>query len=265
MKLSIALATYNEEENIADCLESVKNLADEIVIVDGLSTDKTVDIARKYEAKVIEVPNDPQFHANKQLAIEKCKGDWILQLDADERVSEELKDEIKTALVKENNEFAAYYLPRRNWFLTQFLQKGGVYPDYVIRLFRNGKGNFKHYDIIDNGITTSNVHAQISIDGKIGYLTKDLIHYGDKSIDRYFTRFNRYTSLEAENLHKLGFKANFGQFLNYVFYKPVYWFFKRFLRHRGYIDGFTGFTFALFSSLHYPVIYIKLWEMRKNR
>ena len=260
MSLSIALATYNEENNIKDCLVSVKQIADEIVIVDGQSQDKTAQIAQEFGAKVFSVPNNPHFHHNKQLAINNCQHDWILQLDADERVSPQLSQEIKRLFKqKQIDQFSAYYIPRCNYFLGKFLKKGGAYPDPVIRLFRKNKAKFNQDQIIDNGITTANVHAQLVIDGKIGSLSNDLIHYGDVNISGYFKRLNRYTSLEAQNLAKLNKKVTF---VNYFIGLPIYWFLKRFLRHKGFVDGYQGFLFALFSSLHYPIIWIKLKQLK---
>lgn len=259
-KLSIVIATYNEQQNIAECLDSVKNIADEIIIIDGQSSDQTVEICKKYKTKVFIVPNKPDdFHANKQLGIEKASGDWILQLDADERVSKKLSLEIKKILNLPKSA-DGYFLPRSNWFLTRFLKKGGAYPDYVMRLFKKTKGSFVHGEMIDNGITTSNVHAQIKINGTVGYLKNNLIHYGDRELSRYFSRLNRYTTLEANNLIQLGVKPSFYNALNYIFFKPTYWFLKRYLRHKGFVDGFAGFLFALLSSLHYPMIYFKIWE-----
>lgn len=263
--LSVVLATYNEELNIKDCLESVKAIADEIIVVDGKSQDKTAQVAKSTGARVISVENNPQFHANKQLATDAAKGEWILQLDADERVSKELAKEIAHILTADNKDIGGYFIPRRNWFLGRFLTKGGVYPDPVLRLFRRGKGIFKHDEIINNGITTSNVHAQIHVGGEIGMLKSDLIHYGDVSFTKYLLRFNRYTQLEAENLYTLGVTPNFGKSFDYFIIKPLYWFFKRFIRHRGYVDGYQGFLFALLSALHYPVIYMKLRELQVKK
>jgi len=259
-KLSVVLATYNEESNIKDCLSSVKDIADEIIVVDGKSVDKTAQIAQQLGAKVISVANNPQFHKNKQIAINSATGEWILQLDGDERVSPELAKEIIKVINDKQNKLDAYYLPRKNWFLGRFLTKGGAYPDPVLRLFRRGKGNFTHTKIINNGITTSNVHAQIEVGGQTERLNHNLIHYGDLSFSKYLMRFNRYTQLEAENLVFLKFKPNFLHLVNYIICKPIYWFIKRYIRHRGYVDGYQGFLFALLSAMHYPVIYLKLLE-----
>ncbi len=246
MKLSVVLATFNEEENLGDCLDSVKSLADEIVIVDGQSTDKTREIAKTFGVRVFKVKNPPIFHINKQKAIEKAKGEWILQLDADERLTEELKKEIKlkTQKLQKNQEFSGYHIPRRNYFLGRWLKKGGQYPDYVIRLFKNGKGY----------LPCKSVHEQIVIKGKIGYLKNPLIHLSDPNLKKYFQKFNHYTALDAKKIKK---EKSFLKPLNYLVIKPIWWFLKTYIRHKGLLDSWQGFLFSLFSSLHFPVSFLK--------
>jgi glycosyltransferase involved in cell wall biosynthesis len=140
MKLSICIATHNEEEFIHYPLDSVYDIADEIIIVDGKSEDRTVEIARKYGDKVhvFTEENPPMFHINKQKAIEHANGEWILQLDADEALSPELKKEVMDVISSSNQDKSAYWMPRKNYFLGRFLTKGGIYPDYTIRLYKNG-------------------------------------------------------------------------------------------------------------------------------
>src|SRR3989338_5959280 len=190
VKLSLCLATFNEETNIHYPLDSAYDLVDEVIIVDGGSTDKTVEIAKKYgkKIKVFVEENPPMFHINKQKAIERAKGEWILQLDADEELSQELKTEIakllngyivnhpiipslkrrgerggnNSTIQQFNNGFFAYYLPRKNFFLTRFLSKGGQYPDYTIRLYRNGYARFPCKDVHENVEIISNFKAQMS-------------------------------------------------------------------------------------------------------
>lgn len=253
MKLSVVLAVYNEEANLGDCLEAVKNLTCEIVIVDGGSKDKTLEIAKKYKAKIIKTNNPPIFHVNKNIAIKNAKSDWVLQLDADEIVSKELKEEIKDIL-KTNPDKNGYWIPRKNLFLGSFLKKGGQYPDYTLRLYRRGKGRLPGND----------VHEQAIVQGKVGFLKNDLLHLRDKNFSIYINRFNRYTDLLATQLKQSGIKINFFSFLSYVFINPVFWFIKSYIRHRGYVDGFPGFIFALFSSLRFPVTYMKLWRNCEN-
>ncbi|MDP3758847.1 MAG: glycosyltransferase family 2 protein, partial [Candidatus Daviesbacteria bacterium] len=128
-KISVVLATYNEEANLENCLRSINELADEIVIVDGGSTDKTLDIAKRFKARIIQTNNPQIFHINKNKAIDFAEGDWILQLDADEVVTENLAGEIKNAVLAESD-INGYWIPRKNFFLRKFLTKGGQYPDY---------------------------------------------------------------------------------------------------------------------------------------
>lgn len=256
MQLSIVIATYNEEANIAGCLKSIHQLADEIIVVDGSSRDKTREIAKELGAKVFQVSNKPIFHLNKQLAVDKASGKWILQLDADEQISPELAQEIKTIINKKTSEFNGYYLPRKNFFLKRFLTKGGQYPDYVIRLFKNGKGKFP----------CQSVHEQIAIQGPVGYLHHPIIHWSDRTFSRYLTRFNRYTSLDAGLLFRQKIKPGIFMGFNYFFLKPITWFLSTYFRHKGFVDGLPGFIFSLMSSLRFPVIYLKFWELcHENR
>lgn len=245
-KISVVLAVFNEEENLARCLQSIKDLAWEIVIVDGGSTDKTLDVARHFDAKIIQTTNPPVFHINKNKAIDAASGDWILQLDADEIVSEELAEEIKKAASSESN-VNGYWIPRKNFFLGRFLTKGGQYPDYTLRLYRKGQGRLPAKD----------VHEQAVVEGRTAYLKNDLLHIRDKNFTQYIERWNRYTDLLAFQLNERKSKKGFFSFLNYILIKPNFWFFKVYFRHRGYVDGFPGFVFALFSSLRFPVSYAK--------
>jgi len=252
-KLSVAIATFNEEENIGDCLNSVQRLADEIVVVDGDSVDKTVQIAKKYGARVISTTNKTMFHTNKQMAIDACKGKWILQLDADERVSSGLKKEI-IKVTSHKTKFSGFWIPRKNYFLGRYLTKGGQYPDYTLRLYRRGKGR----------LPCKSVHEQAVVDGETGYLKNDLLHLADPSFSRYLMRFDRYTSLMANKLAKKGVKIGVISGVDYLFYKPLRWFLLTYFRHKGFVDGFPGLVFSFFSSLRFMVAYIKYWEKGRD-
>lgn len=249
-RISVVLAVYNEEENLARCLNSVKNLAWEIVVVDGGSTDDTIRIAKKYGARVIETDNPPNFHINKNKAIDAARGDWILQLDADEQVTEDLAQEILEAIT--SLDVDGYWIPRLNLFLNHFLKKGGQYPDYTLRLYRKGKGRLPAKD----------VHEQAIVEGKTKYLHRDLLHLRDKDFGHYIEGLNRYTSLMAMEMKDRGEKINFKNFIYYFLFKPTWWFLKTYIRHKGFMDGFAGFVFSLFSSLRFPLSYIKLWNTK---
>lgn len=253
MKLSVVLAVFNEEKNIAKCLESVRQLADEIIVVDGESSDKTVEIAKKYGAKIISTPNLPtHFHEMKKKAIVAAKSEWILQLDADECLTPDLSSEIKSAIMS-SSAVNGYWLPRKNYFLGRFLTKGGQYPDYTLRLYKNGKGILPARD----------VHEQAVVEGEVGHLKQDLLHYGTPDFESYLLRNNKYTSLMAEQM--LENKVSFGIIpsVNYLFIKPVKEFIWIYFRHRGYVDGFPGLIFALFSGLRFGIAYIKYWQITR--
>lgn len=245
--ISVVLAVYNEEKNIADCLRSVERLADEIIIVDGGSQDKTVEIAKEFKARIEITNNPPLFHINKQKAIDMATKSWVLQLDADERVSEELKQEIKKAIRNSPKGLNGFWIPRKNYFLGRFLAKGGQYPDYTLRLYKNGKGRLPQKD----------VHEQAIVEGETGYLKNPLIHMADMYFSRYLIRFNRYTNLIACDMknRKVGINPISGT--KYMFVLPAWWFFLTYIRHKGFVDSWQGFVFSFFSALRFPISYIK--------
>ncbi len=252
-KISVVLAVFNEEKNLKQCLDSVSDFAWEIVVVDGGSTDRTLEIAKQFRSKIIKTSNPQVFHINKNKAIDAASGDWVLQLDADETVTKELAEEIKEVTVRDS-EANGYWIPRKNLFLGKFLTKGGQYPDYTLRLYRKGKGRLPAKD----------VHEQAIVEGKTDYLKNDLLHLKDKSFSIYLERFNRYTDLLVTQMDQSGIKVNIFSFISFILCKPFLWFIRSYFRHRGYVDGFPGFVFALFSSLRFPVAYLKYWHTEKG-
>jgi glycosyltransferase involved in cell wall biosynthesis len=248
VSLSVTLAVYNEEKVLARCLESIKEIANEIVIVDGKSSDSTITIAKKYKAKIFSVPNDPiNFHKQKKLANDKAVGEWTLQLDADEVVTPQLAKEILEKINSDPRE-NGFWIPRANFFLGKFLKKGGAYPDYTLRLYRRGKGN----------LPAVHVHEQAKVEGKTGYLKNDLLHYNNPTFARYLERMNRYTDSQA--------KMVTGGLISNVIIKPLFdnkqGFLTIYFRHLGFLDGFPGFVWALFSALHIPIAYFKSLESK---
>ena len=256
--ISVVLATFNEESNLADCLSSVVGLADEIIIVDGSSTDKTVQIAREMGAKVIVTKNHPIFHINKQKAIELAKSDWVLLLDADERVTPELRNElIAIASRKERwnaDQPAAYWIKRRKMFMGRWIKKGGHYPDPVIRFFRRGKAK----------LPCQSVHEQMEVNGKLGWLSAELIHLPTPSFSVYLTKDNRYSTLKAQELLSVDPGRGLGQIIYYLSWVPISTWFSLFIRHKGYEDGFPGFVFALYTGLTTASAYVKYWEAKET-
>lgn len=265
--ISVVLATYNEEKNLPQCLESVKDFVDEIIIVDGTSSDNTVEVAKRYTKKVYIVPNQQNFHINKQIAIDKATMDWVLQLDADERVTPELTKEIREVVSPKSqvagkeskndrrpttdDRINGYWIPRKNWFLGKYLMKGGVYPDYTLRLYRKGKGHLPQKD----------VHEQAIVQGKVGYLKNPLEHMADPYFGRYLYRFDRYTDLIAKELKEKNIKKNAINYFKYVIILPIWWFLSVYIRHKGFIDGWQGFVWAFFSALRFPTGFIKFLKI----
>jgi len=254
--ISVVLATYNEEKNIEQCLSSVKSFADEIIVVDGSSQDKTRQIAKKMGAKVIKTTNKKNFHINKQMAMDAAKGDLILQLDADEAVDDDLMEFIKKIekdlKAKKAPKEVAWWVKRKNLFCGRWLKKGGQYPDPVIRLYINGKARLPQKD----------VHEQMQVDGEIGTAEGQLWHYSNPKFSDYLRKFNTYTSFKAQQLLDANLKINPVTFIKHMILKPVYTFLMIYIRHKGFVDGWQGFVFALFSGLHHPIAYIKFWELK---
>ncbi len=257
--LSVALAIHNEEKNLDMCLSAIKDIADEIVIVDGESKDKSVDIAKKYKAKIIETSNKLNFHINKQMAIDACTGELILLLDADEVVDQDLflfLKNLKNKVKKGNLNCVAWSIKRKNNFLGHFFKKGGLYPDEVIRIFIKGKAFLPQKD----------VHEQMKVKGKLCEALGHLLHYSYPDFKTYFRKFKTYTSFTANQLVK-DKKVNFLNFLNFFFVKPIQTFFTIFVRNKGFIDGIYGFLFALFSSVFHIVAFSKALKIKyaKNK
>jgi glycosyltransferase involved in cell wall biosynthesis len=259
--ISVVLATHNEEQNLERCLNAVKPFADEVIIVDGESTDNTVSLAKKLGARVIETTNKLIFHINKQMAMDEAKGELVLQLDADEVVDEELAKFIEKIhqQIKNSKEAAAslpaaWWIRRKNMFLGKFLSKGGQYPDPTIRLYQNGKARLPQKD----------VHEQMTVDGEVGWAEGHLLHYGNPSFAVYLHKFNTYTTLKAHQLQEAGVKVSLLNSAKYLFWMPATTFLVLFLRHKGFVDGVPGFVFALFSGLHHFIAYLKLWEMEEK-
>lgn len=258
--ISVALATHNEERNLARCLDAVKEFADEIIVVDGESTDRTIEIAKKYGAKVISTTNKPIFHINKQMAMDAATGDLVLQMDADEVVDADLNNFIqdmhKKLMSAQKAELpAAWWIKRKNWFLGRFMKKGGQYPDPVIRLYQKGKARLPQKD----------VHEQMSVDGEIGWAEGHLLHYGTPTFADYLRKWNTYTDLKATQLRDEGIHVSTLNTFRFFIWKPILTFFSLYLRHKGFIDGFAGFVFALYSGLYHPMSYLKLWELEQKR
>lgn len=247
-KLSVAILTLNEEKNIRDCLESVR-WADEIVVVDEKSTDKTVAIAKGYTKKIYLVDHLAMFHKNKQTAIDHCTHDWILQIDADERLTLDLAREIKQVLSSGSKEFAGYKMPRKNHIFGKWFSHTGWYPDYQVKLFRRGLGHYPK----------ETVHEQIDVKGRLGTLTGDLLHENYQTVGQFVDRLNRYTTNDAEFLQSRGETVVWSDAIKF----PLDEFLKRFFLEEGYKDGMHGLILSLLQATNRLVVFAKIWEKQK--
>jgi glycosyltransferase involved in cell wall biosynthesis len=244
--ISVVLITKNEEHNIRDCLKSV-DWADEVVVVDAESQDRTRELAGEYTQRVFVRPW-PGFGAQKNFGINQAASDWILILDADERVSPELKDEIQNLVLSWSAaDPVAFEIPRRNIFYGKWVRWGGAYPDCQIRLFRKGKAQYNDVE----------VHENLLISGVVGALKGHFIHYTERHIVDHFRKFNLYTTLAAREKRKLVDHVRWYHLL----FNPLIVFLKSYVLRRGFRDGMRGFIFAVFASMYTFVKYAKLWEI----
>lgn len=256
---SVVLATYNEEKMLGKCLEAIADIADEIIIVDGESTDSTVSIAKKFKAKVITTTNKVNFHINKQMAMDAAKGDLILQLDADEVIDRELKSFIQKlhkqiAEKTYKDPYVAWWIKRKNYFLGTFLKKGGQYPDPLIRLYLQGKAELPQKD----------VHEQMRVFGETGWAEGHFLHYGTPTFADYINKFNRYSSFKAQQLQDNNITISLPNTITYCVIKPIQTWLSLFIRHKGFVDGVPGFVFAFMSGIIHTISYLKFWEKKQK-
>lgn len=242
--VSVIVITKNEEKNIIECLSSVK-WADEIVVVDAGSTDSTVQKVRKFTRKVFVRPW-VGYGAAKNFALQRAKSEWILWIDADERVTDSLRDEIRGIVGSAHAFFNAYTVPRKANFLGRWILHCGWYPGRVTRLFRKGTGRF----------TEAKVHERLMIRGEEGQLISDLLHYTDPTLVGYFEKFNKYTTLASEELVESGRRFSLGQ----ITFRPAWMFIKMYFLKRGFLDGVQGFILCVLSASYVFTKYAKLWE-----
>lgn len=241
-RISVIIIAGNEEGNIGDCLESVK-WADEIVVVDSESVDRTVEIARGYTDKVF-VRRWEGYASQKNYAMHMAENEWILSLDADERVSPELRSEIEAL---EFSKADGFYIPRRNFFLGRVITSCGWSPDYQLRLFRKSMTT----------LTDRQVHEGFSVNGKRGHLQGRLIHYTHNTIAGTISKINEYSTLEAEEksdkIHVNGAK---------IFFKPLWAFVQHFIIRRGFTDGVHGLMVSIIHAITKTQVYMKIWEIQ---
>lgn len=248
-KISCVIITFNEEENIRRALNSVK-WCDEIVIVDSGSKDKTIEICEEYNCRIYKKEFNG-YGEQKRYVVSLAENDWILSIDADEVVSDELCDEIKNIFNDDEIKFNGFFLPRSLIFLGKHFKYGRESKEFYLRLFNKNYGNF----------SSDKVHEKVKLNGNTQKLNGTLHHYSYTNIEQYFNKFNSYTSNAAQVLFDEGNKGR--NIVAIVLGFPVY-FFKNYFIYRNFLNGMQGFLWALFSSWYPVVKYTKLWELKSR-
>jgi glycosyltransferase involved in cell wall biosynthesis len=242
--ISAIIITKNEEKNIRDCLESIRWVS-EIVVVDAGSSDRTPDIAKEFTQKIFNRPWD-RYGVAKNFGLARCTSEWIISLDADERVTAELQKEILEHMTSVDKSIVAMSMPRRANFLGNWINHSGWYPGRIIRVFRRSAGRF----------TEERVHERLEVTGKTISLHSDLLHYTDPDLKHYFEKFNKYTSLAAEELveRKNGFV------LMKMIVNPLWVFFRMYVLRLGFLDGIPGLILCVLSANYVFTKHAKHWE-----
>ncbi|MEO9572007.1 MAG: glycosyltransferase family 2 protein [Polaribacter sp.] len=245
-KITAIIPTLNEEIHIADAIKSV-SFADEIIIIDSFSTDKTLEIAEKQTVKIIKRKFD-DFSSQKNFAIDQAKHPWIYILDADERVTPGVRKEILQS-VKDPKDFVGFFVRRSFYFVGKKVNYSGFQRDKVIRLFLKESCSY-----------TGLVHETIKTKGKLGFFKNKIDHFSYRNYDHYISKMNHYAAIRAKELHEQGKKVN----LFHVLIKPPVRFFIHYIVRLGFLDGFTGFLVAKTQAYGVLTRYIKLWSLNNK-
>jgi glycosyltransferase involved in cell wall biosynthesis len=243
--VSAIVVCFNEERNIGDCLESLR-WCDEIVVVDAFSTDGTVEICRRYTDRVIQ-REWTGYRDQKAFAHSQATKEWVLLVDSDERVTPELKEEIRQALTQNASYYAGYAVPRLVYYLKRWWWRGGWYPDYDIRLFKRERATWGGMD----------PHEKIFVDGKTRRLRYPLHHFSYRNIEDHIQRINRFTSISSRELANEQKRWRLGDAL----LRPAFRFFRSYVLKRGFLEGFAGFYVAVTAAVYVFLKYAKLWEL----
>jgi len=243
--LSVVVITKNEEGRIADCLKSVA-WADEIIVVDDFSTDRTVEMAKGYTQRIFQRKMDVEGR-HRNYAYSLASNEWVLTLDADERVTPELRGEIERVL-GEGTKCNGFTIPRRNYIGNYWIRYGGWYPSAQIKLFRRDKFRFEEAE----------VHPRAFMDAPMSELKGDILHYSYRDFADFLNKLNNQTTLEATKWFKTNRKIGMGK----SSWRAVDRFFRAYILKKGYKDGFIGFIAAFLAGLYQLMSYAKYWQMR---
>ena len=247
MKISATVITLNEEENLAAALESL-SWADEIIVVDSQSTDRTVEIASQFTDRIFIRPW-PGYSAQKNFAAGQARHDWVFNLDADERVSPELCKEIQDLKSAGEPAASGFEMPRRTFYLGRWIKHSGWYPDFKVRLYNRGSGRWRG----------AYVHESVELDGQVERLAGPLLHYTVRNSSDHHLRIDRYTTLAAEDLAAQGKRVT----LLSLLVSPFMAFARAYVFRMGFLDGIPGLAIAYFAAQYVFLKGIKLWEKQR--
>jgi ADP-heptose:LPS heptosyltransferase/glycosyltransferase involved in cell wall biosynthesis len=250
-KVSAFIICYNEEKNIARCLESVK-WCDEIIVVDSGSTDQTREIARQYTDKIFIRPWNGHSE-QKQFALEKCSNEWVLNIDSDEEVSPELRAQLINILINNKNtptNINGYHISRIVYFLGRWWEHGGWYPEYRLRFFKRSETRW-------GGV---NPHEKAIVNGKTKFIKEPIYHFTYTDFKHQIDSLNKHSSLSAQNLYKDGKRCNFHNLI----INPIFRFFKFYVMKMGFREGYPGLIVAGIEASYTFFKYLKLWEIEKQ-
>lgn len=246
MSVSVVISAYNEEDKLGRCLKSV-TWASEIIVIDNGSTDKTAAVAKKFNAKVFDRQNNPMLNVNKNYGFTKATGEWILNLDADEEISDALASEIKRAVKNSPPEVVGYWIPRKNIIFGKWIEHGLWWPDRHLRLFRRGKGKFPE----------KHVHEYIEVHGQTETLVEPFLHHNYETVTQFITKMDSlYTENEVSNLLATNYQLSWYDAVRF----PVSDFVKIYFAQGGYKDGLHGLVLAMLQAFYSFVVFAKLWE-----
>lgn len=247
MRISAVINTYNEEKNLARCLESIRQLADEIVVVDMHSADKTVEIAKKYGAKVFFHEYTRFVEPARNFALQQTQGDWVFLIDADEELTPTLANKLKEVIEIDRADFVE--IPRKNIIFGKWIEHSRWWPDYLVRFFRKGKVQF-----------SDKIHVPPSTEGEGVKLEPEeknaIVHYNFQTISQFIERLNRYTDIQSEGLDEQGYRFK----IEDLILKPSNEFFSRFFAGEGYKDKLHGLILSVLQGFSEFVVYLKVWE-----
>ncbi len=249
--ISAVVTSYNEAKKLENCLNSVKDFADEIILIDLFSNDETNDVCKKFKVKVFKHKQVPYVELIRNFAISKASGSWILILDPDEIIGESLKERLKE--MTKRDEFDAVNIPRKNIFFNKWIRHTNWWPDKHIRFFKKGKVEWE-----------TRLHSYPKVSGEILELEsrEDLaiMHYGYDNIREFIDRQNRYSEIEAEQALEKGEKFSEINF----FWWPVREFLVRYIKHAGFLDGIYGFSLSFLMAVERITVQTKIWEKEQK-